>query len=518
MKFLERIAKRFGFVRSLPAPTRPVMQRNYSAADFSRLTADWIAGSSDASAELRCAVRPLRNRSRAAERNDDYMRRYLGLVENNVLGSCGIRLQNKARKANGQPDKVANDAIEDAWRKWGKKRNCCVNRMHTWRGLCRLVLRAVKRDGGVFLRKWKGFDNEFRYALQAIEIDHLDLDYVATLPNGNRIDGGVELNPFGEAVAFYLWRQHPGASMPTIRNNRRDRIPADEIIHAFLPDRIAQVIGAPACSSALLRMKMLAGYEEAELIAAREAACKGYGIKQQTPDSYSGASEDSQGRQLQPVEPGMGLLLQPGEEYFAINPDHPTSAFPDFTKSIVRGIASGLGVSYNSLANDLEDVNYSSIRAGLLEEREEWKAVQEWFIEEICEPIFEDWLAWSLGFGFIKSGGGSLGLAHFDYYNQAEWKPRRWPWVDPQKDVEAHRAAVALRFKSRRSIISEEGGDIDEVDADFDSDPYTKDLDVASAYVPDRVPDPSELPDNGESVRVKFGPLTNGVSLNGKNH
>lgn len=508
MKILDRIAKRFGFVTTTAleervealnkehaeklANQKPVRIRNYAGADISRLTAGWIAPSTDANAELRRSVRVLRDRSRVAERDDDYMRRFLGLVENNVLGACGIGVQLKARKPNGQPDKIANDAIEMAWDKWGKKKNCCVNRQHTWRALCRLVLRAVKRDGGVFLRRFKGFANDFGYALQPIEIDHLDLDYVATLTNGNTVDSGIELNSFNEPVAYYLWRQHPGANRPNIRNNKRDRIPADEILHIFMPDRIAQIIGAPASSSALFRLKMLSGYEEAELVAAREAACKGYAIKQPAPDSYSGAAEDSQGRQLDPVEPGMGLLLQPGEEYVPISPDHPTTAYPDFSKSIKRGIASGLGVSYNSLANDLEGVNYSSMRHGLFEEREEWKAVQQWFIEEVCEPIFEEWLSWSLGFGYIKAGGGTLGIAYFDYYNQVEWKPRRWAWIDPVKDVEADTKAIAARLKSRRQVISEDGGDMDEIDADFASDPVTSGIDTESVYAPDSQPEPAE--------------------------
>lgn len=498
-------------------------RRSYAAADTSRLTADWLAPSTDANSELRRDVRTLRFRSRKAERDDDYMRRWLALVENNVLGACGIGLQLKVKLPTGKPDKNANDAIELAWEKWGKKRNCCVNKQHSWRGLCRILLRAVKRDGGVFLRKVKGFVNDFAYSLQPLEIDHLNLDYtIGGLPNGNTILNGVEINSFGEAVAFYLWRQHPGSTQPTMRNNRLDRIPSSELLHIFLPDRVSQVIGAPASSSALLRLKMLGSYEEAELIAAREAACKGYGIKQATPNGFEGASQDQQGRELQPVEPGMGLLLQPGEEYFGINPDHPTQAYPDFTKSVVRGIASGLGVSYNSLANDLEGVNYSSIRAGLLEEREEWKAVQQWFIEEVCEPIFEDWLEWSLTFGYIKAGGGSLGLAYFDYYNQPEWKPRRWPWVDPEKDTQANRLAVALRLKSRRAIIAEEGDDIDEVDADFEADPITKDLDVGTAYVPGRIPDPSELPEpkpQAESAPpARWSPVDIKPLTNGKNH
>src|SRR5262249_16634524 len=136
-------------------------------------------------------------------------------------------------------------------------------------------------------------------------------------------------------------------------------------------------IGAPACSSALLRMHMLNKYQEAELVAAREAACKGIFIVPAASGTYDGSNQDSMGRVIEPTEPGMTQVGNPGDSITQLDPNHPTTAYPDFTKSVIRGFSSGLGVSYNSLANDLEGVNFSSIRAGLLEEREEWKAVQQ---------------------------------------------------------------------------------------------------------------------------------------------
>jgi lambda family phage portal protein len=109
-------------------------------------------------------------------------------------------------------------------------------------------------------------------------------------------------------------------------------------------------------------------------------------------------------------------------------------------------------------------VNYSSLRAGLLDEREEWKAVQQWLIEELCEPVFEDWLSWSLGLGFILLPNGSaLPQRNYDKFNAPEWKPRRWPWVDPLKDMQASVLAVEKGFDSRRRIIAEEGKDIEDV-------------------------------------------------------
>jgi lambda family phage portal protein len=461
MKIIDNLARRFGFVRR---DSQQPQRRSFQAAQTSRLTSDWLSPGTSADAELRGALPTLIARTREAERNDDYVRRYLSLLENNVLGAQGIGLQVKARENDQSLDRLANTAIEWAWWKWGRKDNCTVTRQHTWRAVQRLVLRSAKRDGGVLVRKIPGFSNKFRFALQLIEIDCLDIDLNATLPGGWHVRMGVEYDEWHSPVAYHVFSSHPGDSGLIPRAaKRRERIPVAQLLHVFCPDRIGQTLGIPAPSATLQRLKMLAGYEEAELVAAREAACKGYGIKQATTEGYSGQN-DADGNVLQDIEPGMGLRLNPGEEYFGIDPQHPMDAYPTFIKSILRAVAGGLGVSYNSLANDLEGVNYSSLRAGLLDEREEWKAVQQWLIEDLCEPVFEEWLGLALAGGLIRLPNGSaLPVDKFDKFNAPEFKPRRWPWVDPLKDMNSNVLAVEKGFDSRRRIISEQGNDIEDI-------------------------------------------------------
>jgi len=160
-----------------------------------------------------------------------------------------------------------------------------------------------------------------------------------------------------------------------------------------------------------------------------------------------------------------------GTTFVQHDPQHPVTAYGDFVKACLRGIASGMGVSYNSLASDLEGVNYSSIRAGLLEEREEWKNIQTWFIETVVEPVFESWLKMALLSGALKMPNGSaLPAAKLEKFNAPDWKPRRWPWVDPLKDMQASVLAVEKGFQSRRHIISEAGDDIEDVFSDDAAD------------------------------------------------
>ncbi|MBT3840841.1 MAG: phage portal protein [Verrucomicrobia bacterium] len=180
--------------------------------------------------------------------------------------------------------------------------------------------------------------------------------------------------------------------------------------------------------SAMTRLQMLGAYEEAELTAARVAASKmGFLVKERS-EGYIGDTDEA-GNPLMEVEPGAIEELPMGTTFQSWNPDHPVGNYAGFVKSCLRGIAAGLGVSYNMLANDLEGVNYSSIRAGLLDEREYYKAVQRWFIDTVITPVFEGWLETN-----ILNGTINLPAAKLEKFNAPDWKPRRWAWVDPLKD------------------------------------------------------------------------------------
>ena len=119
----------------------------------------------------------------------------------------------------------------------------------------------------------------------------------------------------------------------------------------------------------------------------------------------------------------------------------------------------GLGTSYATLSQDLSSVNFSSIRAGLIEEREEWKEGQIWLIENLLDPVFANWLEMGLTMGAI----GTLPLSKFDKFNAPKWTGRRWAWVDPLEDVEVARAAVGAGFKSSTQVVTEMGGDLEDI-------------------------------------------------------
>ena len=456
-------------------------QRSYNGADFSRLNSDWLATGASADTEIKGGLKALRNRCREMERNNDYARRYFKLIQNNVLGHCGIGLQMKIKervKKDGvwveRYDSLANNIIEDAFSEWARKSFCTIGKNLTWRDVQKLVLRSTARDGACLIRKHYPASNKFRFALELIEIDKLDTDYSATDSDGSLTKLGIKYDKLNQVVGYYILRDHPGELyQPRTFGKWIEFVPAEQILHIYDPERIGQSTGVPWLISSMTRLKNLSAYEESELVASRVSASKmGFLIPNATASGGYTGQDDGRGNKFMDVEPGSIETLPRGYDFKSFDPSHPSTAFIGFVKATLRGISAGLGVSYVSLANDLESVNYSSIRAGLLEEREEWKTVQEWFVEWFIRPVFEEWLAMAAMNGALKNseGGPALPVAKLDKWNQPEFKPRRWDWVDPLADLQASVLAVEKGFKSRRAIISEGGGDIEDTFSELAAD------------------------------------------------
>lgn len=451
MNLVDKVLKRFGYSKA------KAKARGYSGAISSRLTGDWLNPTTTGDEEIRRDLQKLRNRCRELERNNDYVRRYLNGLDSNVIGSSGVMLQMKVEDSPLVYDEQANRVIEREWHKWCNRKHTTPNGRQSWLEICKLALRSCARDGDVLLQLVRGYNNDHGFAVQLIEADMLDIHHNNyRLANGGEIRMGVETNTVGRPVAYHILTAHPGETSDTSR--KRVRVDADDIIHLYNPERISQTRGVPWMVSAMTRLQMLAGYEESELVASRTAACKmGFLTKDANAENYTG-EEDEDYNLIMEAEPGSIEELPTGMRFQEWNPQHPTSAYKDFVKATLRGISAGLNISYNTLANDLEGVNYSSIRAGLFDEREHYKSIQNWFIDSFVQPVFEAWLEAS-----ILNGVFPFGVNKFDKMNQPKWCARRWPWVDPLKDMQANILAMNNGLVAKRNIINYTGGDIEDV-------------------------------------------------------
>lgn len=455
MNLFDKFLNRYGYVKRSSLQRGNTLRRSYSMAKIDRLSADFLAPVTTADVELKSALPVMRARSRELERNNDYAKKFLHMCKVSVVGNSGFVLQNKARDANGKLDRIANDLIEREWALWGKKGNCTVDGGLSWLAEQQLFIRTVARDGEFLCRKIRGFKNPWIFALQNLETDLLDESYnVARGPNQNRITMGIEYDAWDRPVAYHLRTKHPGDSFLASGSTKTyQRVPAAEIIHCFIQDRSTQGRGAPWMHTAARRLNQVGEYEYAEVVAARIGASKmGFYEKKDDvmPMGSLGDTEDETGQPIAEAEAGIFETLPAGYKFTSFLPDHPTAQFGMFIKASLRGVASGLGVSYNSLANDLEGVNFSSMRSGALEERDGWKVIQQWMIDDFITQVFESWLEM-----LLLTPRTNLPYAKFEKFNAPVFRGRTFDWVDPAKDIKAEMNMVKSGWKTNRQVISE---------------------------------------------------------------
>ena len=484
----------------LGRPAARVRHRGYQAAGVGRLENDWTTQSYTANGELRWGVLPkLRARSRDLAMNNDYAKRFFALLVDNVVGPNGIRLQMKARTTGEKLDRIWNRKVEEAWKAWGKKGVPTVCGCYSWIELQRMVIERIACDGDILLRKHLGpaSGNPFGFALQVIEADQVDDTYNDTLPNGNKVEMGVEMAPVGRIVAVHVLTYHPGDRGVYISRMGRDRVPIENVIFPMLRPRVKQARGVPWMHTPMSRLNMLGKYEEAELVAARGAASKMGFITTPSGDEYTGDAKDGTGEIISEFEPGIIEQLPEGWEFKAFDPTHPAGNFGPFMKQLLRGISSGLNVSYNTLASDLESVNYSSIRAGTLSERDTWRGLQVWFAETFCEPVFSGWLEIQFFSGAFNTDEVTRGRIR----SGVRWQPRGWDWVDPQKDIAADVSAIQNNLKTRSEAVGARGLDFEDIVEQLAEEERLMDEAGVPRSTPAAVDPPAGKPDEEEEEK-----------------
>ncbi|QDP46578.1 MAG: putative portal protein [Prokaryotic dsDNA virus sp.] len=439
--------------------------RSFLAGDNDDLFINFKGTNLTADGEIFTSLSRMRGRSRKLCNDSDYARKYLELCKSNIVGHAGVKLTPKARRTpnDTELDREDNRVIAEAWKRWGKKENCSASQTLSWLDIQNLFVETVARDGECIVRLIKNYDNEFGFALQVYEGDILDVNLnQENLKNGNYISLGIEKDSWGKPVAYYFkTKSRTGHSSYEFATGLYERVPAEEIIHGFRAFRPNQTRGIPWLNTSIRSLKMLDGWLEAELTGARIAASKmGFYVEGEGADAYVGDDMDDDGTLVTEVTAGTFEKLPAGIDVKTFDAQYPKTDATDFVKVVLRSAAAGLGVSYNSLANDLESTSYSSMRSGALEERASWRLLQSWFIDTLCERVYLTWLSEALlRDAFVRP----LPASKYNKFAEVEWTPRGWSWVDPLKDQQAAKIGIEMGLTSREEIASSQGKNYEDI-------------------------------------------------------
>lgn len=437
--------------------------RAYSPSTFEggsvdRTSEDWVPWTFSPNYEVRGVLRFMRARARQLVRDNDYAAGFVRSVSDNVVGPKGALLQAKIKNLQGQLATATNKEIERGFTAWGEPETASADGKDSWADIQRLYIETMAVDGEVILRRHAGFDNPFAYTLQFIDPDLLDETYnVGANPAAqqNEIRMGVEVDRYSRPVAYWIWNRYLTDQAGFDRT--RERIPASQIIHDFIRYRPNQTRGVTWFAPVMTSLHHLDGYSKAELMATRAAAAKMGFILNKQPEAIQAFEWNEKNRRTMDVTPGLIDELLPGQEFASFDPTHPGTTFDMFTTAVLRAVARGLNVSMLTMTGDLRGANYSSMRAGLVPERDHWRALQTFVAMHFHRLIYRDWLRMSLLTGAVR-----LDSRLASEYFEIAWGFRGWQYVDPLKDLQALKLGIDLGIDSRQDACGELGIDYED--------------------------------------------------------
>lgn len=454
---IDRVIGLFNPVAGLKRHTaREMLSRAYEGASKRD---GWKPRRPGASANTDHAVdaTTLRVRARSLVQNSPYIARGLSSLVANVVGT-GFVPRSLAKNAKDI------DALWDAWADVAD----ADGRLNLY-GLQAAAHRAMEQDGEVLirLRIRRPEDNlPVPLQLQLLEIDWLDSS--RNISNGpNQVVNGIEYDPLGKKVAYWLFDAHPGEMLgPRRVRSTSNPVPADRIIHLFAPDRPGQGRGFSRLSPVIARVRDLTVYEDAEL--ARKNLEARLSVLASGDVSMMGSLDVTDPRNTDQVRKdgnlgalGGGNIVQvPSGLNLTVVEPKAAPGYVDFVKHQLHLIAAGMGITYEMLTGDVSEVNFSSARVALLEFRRNAEQLQ-WLvlIPTMCRPI---WRA------FLDAAQLANKIQRVDY--ACDWSTPKWDYVNPVQDVAADLDEIAGGLSSISEKLRRRGYKPDQVFAELKSD------------------------------------------------
>lgn len=390
---------------------------------------------------------------------------------------------------------------EAEWRLWsGKKQNCDALGLNSFTGLQQLVLKSwlMSGDAFVLVKRVKPMPlNPYSLRLHVIEADRISTPSMfgggltaagfteGKVPEGypgagHKIYDGVEVDDSGRVVAYYISNVYPFQITGEVQKWTRveaygEKTGLPNILHIMDSERPDQYRGVPYLAPVIEPLLQLRRYTESELMGALVQSFFTAWVQTETnpaalPFGEVGAGEiagvpagnppdDNLSNDENEYEMGPGTVthLAPGENVVFGNPNIPTAGFEVFVKTLCRIIGAGLEVPYDVLIKEFNS-SYSASRGALLEAWEAFKMRRAWLVEDLCQPVYELFIAEAVARGRIKALGFFDDPVIRDAWCGARWIGPVQGSLDPKKEAEADILLIDKAIKTHDQVTREKSG------------------------------------------------------------
>lgn len=416
--------------------------RAYDGAKAGRRGASFTAGATSANVEIGSALARLRDRSRDLVRNTAAGSRIIDVHTGHVIGT-GIT----AVPATGRDrdDRL----LGELWEEWCAHSD--IEGVNCFGGQQALAFRSMLEGGDCIIRKIPlRADSGARipFKLQLLEGDFIDTARDQGVFEGTMSRLGVGLGPWDRRTGYWLHAQHPGEFTFHGAPYASQFVPFDDAIHLYRPLRAGQVRGVPVMAPMLLTARDLADVTDAIVVKQRiEASFSAFVTRQDQTGSINPISKD---KRIDTLRPGTITYLNHGEQVSFGQPSSSGQFEPVWVTTMMT-MAAGAGLTYDQVTGDLRQANYSSLRAGKIEQRRLTEQNQTHVVVPQLMTRVTGWfIDGSIMAGHLKPRRGGY---RFDYVMPAV-EP-----IDPRKDLEADILAVRSGRMTPQEFIGSWGQD-----------------------------------------------------------
>ena len=438
---------------------------------------NWRPQLLDADGQAEYELPDLRAFSRDLERTAPVAAGAIETRVSHIVGT-GLKLQSLIdAKELGMTEKQASEwqsLTERRFGMWAKSRYADRHGELCFYKQQQLLLRSHDSSGDVFaILGDKGRDGwPFRLTVQIVEADRVS-NKDGRMNTATMIDG-VERDEDGEPVAIWVAKHHPGRIIARSANEW-ERIPYTgqesgrrNVLHLKEMKRPGQTRGLPILAPIIATIKQLTRYTDAEVDAAVNSAAlalflemDGETFADQT--IFSDAEREkvlaAAGGWDGTIESGRAVNLMPGEKINSPTPGRPNPNFDPFFGAMLNICSIGLGIPKEVLSKAF-NASYSASRAALMDAWRTWQIKRTWLAQDICQPIYEEWLADAVALGIIQAPGFFADPFIRYAWSQTSWCGDGPGALDPLKEAMAAGKRMEIGLTNRAvEVVAYDGGD-----------------------------------------------------------
>lgn len=374
---------------------------------------------------------------------------------------------------------------------WANSLNCDYYRRNSFNELQRIAYTSYLTDGDcfcLFKRRYPTKDFPYSLRLQLIEAARVSNPHFGNKPyfgispfgiemknpdNGHRIINGIEVDKTGQFIAVWISNKIWNEPINLDENLewQRVKIFGEEtgrrnVLHICYDSRTEQFRGVPLLAPVIESLKQISRYGDAELTSAviksffsifftEDWQSTGFELNQVLPDN-DGLTDEEMEKVMREYKLGAGTItkLPRGVDVKAIDRSNAQSTFDPFINAFVKQIGAALNIPFEILIKQFQ-ASYSASRAALLQAEDEFRQRRLAFVNDFCQPIYENFLMEAVALGRIKADGFFDDPLKRALWTSASWYVEGSHLLDVTKELQGAQMRIALGLTTHEQEAAE---------------------------------------------------------------